>query len=99
MYHQGSADMLSATYFIYLIQRELDMSDNCFNFNVIEASLNSSFDLKQIKKITDKYNIEYNPKEVDKTIILETEDGDIVGAASTDGNIIKAVVVDDKYQK
>lgn len=74
------------------------MSDNCFNFNVIEASLNSSFDLKQIKKITDKYNIEYNPKEVDKTIILETEDGDIVGTASTDGNIIKAVVVDHKYQ-
>lgn len=68
------------------------------NFNLHTISLTNPYDVKLVKTFTDKYHIDYVPEEADRTIILENKNGDIVGTGSTLGNVIKTVVVDEKYQ-
>jgi len=74
------------------------MYEGFSDFRIHTISLSNPYDVKMVKAFADKYHIDYVPEEADRTIIMETTSGDIVGTGSTLGNVIKTVIVDEKFQ-
>lgn len=74
------------------------MYEGFSDFIINSVNITNPYDIKIVKQFMDKYHIDYIPEEVDATILLETQSGDIVGTGSALGNVIKFVVVDEKFQ-
>lgn len=74
------------------------MYEGFSDFIVNTINTKNPYEVKHVKALLAKYHIDYKPDEVDSTILVETQNGDYVGTGSTLGNIIKFVVIDEKYQ-
>lgn len=68
------------------------------DFVVNEVDFANPYDVRMVKKFLDKFNIDYIPYEADKTIILETTSGEMVGTGSCKNNVLKLIAVDPKFQ-
>lgn len=74
------------------------MYEGFSDFNTSPIDKTNPYDRKIVKAFLDKYHIDYIPEEVDITLIIQTPSGDFVGTGSAQGNVIKFVAVDEKYQ-
>lgn len=74
------------------------MYEGFSDFIVNTINTKNPYEVKHVKALLSKYHIDYKADEVDSTILVETKSGDYVATGSTLGNVIKFVVVDEKYQ-
>jgi len=68
------------------------------NFSIEIMDLDLSLDIKLINALTEKYNISFDKKSVDYTIGLFNEEGKLIGTGSYSRNILKYIVVEEKYR-
>ena len=68
------------------------------DFVVNEVDFANPYDVRMVRKFLDKFHIDYIPYETDKTIILETTSGEMVGTGSYKNNVLKCIAVDPKFQ-
>lgn len=68
------------------------------DFVVNEVDFANPYDVRMVKKFLEKFHIDYIPYEADKTIILETSSGEMVGTGSCQNNVLKLIAVDPKFQ-
>lgn len=68
------------------------------DFVVNEVDFANPYDVRMVKKFLNNFNIDYIPYEADKTIILETTSGELVGTGSCQNNVLKLIAVDEKFQ-
>jgi [citrate (pro-3S)-lyase] ligase len=74
------------------------MYEGFSDFMISTIDVGNAYDVKIVRAFLEKYHIDYIPEEVDTTVLLQTTDGELVGTGSAQGNIIKFVAVDEKFQ-
>lgn len=68
------------------------------DFVVNEVDFANPYDIKMVKNFLNHFDIEYISHDADKTIILETTSGEMVGTGSYSHNVLKFIAVDPKFQ-
>lgn len=75
------------------------MSFENTDFREESLELSSPYDIKLVNKFLQENGFDYEPRQVDYTMILYNLNGDIIGTGSYQGQIIKYLVIAPKYRE